>query len=298
MISFLSAFLASAFSAISRLPFAFEKISGASASALRDFAISTALRASYNSSGICSRSGVMARGFPSFSYWLRFISLYSFTGNSFPFVFFRVSLSKITISLGRRTAKYGSAVTIIENVCAGVVAPNFASPFLLTSNSPRFPVRPSGVTIHTTYVRSSAPSFEGCSKLLTVISIFVFPCLASTLASPLAWVITSVPFKSTLMLPLPTGNPIAVTDLLTRLDAVAFCSDCAAAVCADRQSTRQESRVALLWLIKCSGSSRNPTKKKLPEWRDATTAKTNRYGTGPRAARFFLEVYEVACQSL
>jgi hypothetical protein len=52
----------------------------------------------------------------------------------------RTSLARTTISLGIRTAKYGSAVTTSEKVWAGVVALNLPSPFLWTSNSPEFPV--------------------------------------------------------------------------------------------------------------------------------------------------------------
>src|SRR5437899_4743812 len=82
MIAFLSALLAREFSAICRLPSALEKTSGAYLSAPRDFAISTALRASYISSGTLG-SSVRASGFPIFWYWARFRSLYSLTGKIF-----------------------------------------------------------------------------------------------------------------------------------------------------------------------------------------------------------------------
>ena len=72
------------------------------------------------------------------------------------------------------------------NVCAGVVALSFASPFLLMTSSPVLPVRPSGVTTQSTYVRNSAPSFDGSVMFFSEISIFVAPVFASTLASPMA----------------------------------------------------------------------------------------------------------------
>jgi hypothetical protein len=40
---------------------------------------------------------------------------------------------------------------------------------------------------------------------------------------------SSVPFKSTFVLPPPMGKPIATVDLLIRLDDGAPCCDCAAA---------------------------------------------------------------------
>src|SRR5206468_470749 len=83
--------------------------------------------------------------------------------------------------------------------------------------SPVFPERPSGVTTQSTYVRNSAPNFDGGSKFLTATSIFVFPCRASTFASPEARDISSVPFRSTFVLPPPTLKPTALTDLLMSL---------------------------------------------------------------------------------
>jgi hypothetical protein len=102
--AFLSALLAREFSAILRLPSALENISGAYLSAPRAFEISTALRASYISRGTFG-SRVRAKGFPIFSYCARFKSLYSLMGKIFPFVSFRLSLWRTTISLGKRTAK-------------------------------------------------------------------------------------------------------------------------------------------------------------------------------------------------
>ena len=58
--------------------------------------------------------------------------------------------------------------TAKHSVWAGVVALSFPTPSLLMRISPALPARPSSVTVQSTNVRYSAPSFEGCVNPLTV----------------------------------------------------------------------------------------------------------------------------------
>src|SRR5258708_36126655 len=163
----------------------------------------------------------------------------------------------MTISLGKRIAKYGSAVTMRAKVWAGVVALSLPSPFLLMMISPVFPERPSGVTTQRTYVRNSAPSVDGWVMSVRLISIVVAPGLASTFASPLAADINSVPFRSTFVLPPPTLYPIALTDLVVRLESGTVCWACPAAMLAAKDTVIKQKKVLFRGIIGFSAKARD-----------------------------------------
>src|SRR5258707_1163087 len=88
-------------------------------------------------------------------------------------------------------------------------------------------------------------------------SIVVAPGLASTFASPLAADINSVPFKSTFVLPPPTLYPIALTDLVVRLESGTVCWACPAAMLAAKDTAIKQKKVLFRGIIGFSAKARD-----------------------------------------
>ena len=109
--------------------------------------------------------------------------------------------SSTTRSLGRVTAKYGSAVTTKPKAWRSVLTLTELFPSWGTI-SPKFEARPSGVIAHSTYVRYSGPKILGACKLSKSALISIRPVLLSTFARPRACGIRFVPMKSRSVLPL------------------------------------------------------------------------------------------------
>ena len=112
--------------------------------------------------------------------------------STFPCVAGPRTFSRTTMLPGCVTAKYGSAVTIMPKVCMSEMALTWPLPFL-RATSPRFTARPCGETAQSTYVRYSRPNLVASSKPWNLASISMRLLLLSTLASPEAPCISSVP---------------------------------------------------------------------------------------------------------
>src|ERR1700730_2989767 len=111
-----------------------------------------------------------------------------------------ITFSSTTTFPGCVTAKYGSAVTIIPNVCMSLMAFTCPLPWFSTT-SPKFTARPCGDTAHNTYVRYSSPNLVASSKPSNFASISIRLLLLSTFASPEAVCSSSVPWKLSLVDP-------------------------------------------------------------------------------------------------
>src|SRR6202011_5588120 len=132
--------------------------SGAYRAAPWAFAMRIALRASYSDSG--ALASVVKRSKRISSYVPRFKSSnFASTVLTEPLVSPRTTFSMTTTSLGKLTAKYGSAVTIMANVWRLVVTANL---LLLPSSttSPKLLGLPSGEMAHKTYVKYAEPKVD------------------------------------------------------------------------------------------------------------------------------------------
>src|SRR3984893_3009436 len=139
-----------------------------------------------------------------------------------------ITFSSTTTFPGCVTAKYGSAVTIIPNVCMSLMAFTCPLPWFSTT-SPKFTARPCGDTAHNTYVRYSSPNLVASSKPSNFASISIRLLLLSTFASPEAVCSSSVPWKLSLVDP-PARRKFTAFVVRDTLEAVGAAD---AALCAN-----------------------------------------------------------------